>query len=80
MGEMRAKIQHRLNPLHVYCRLVDRGLGRRFSSRLCWYYEKLLYRRLNTVAAISVTFLKLARESFSVEMNDDPALTRFFIL
>jgi len=36
-------IQHRLNPLHVYCRLLDRGLSKHFSAYLCRYYETLVF-------------------------------------
>ena len=37
-------LQHKLNPLHVYCRLLDRGMARRDSIRLCRYYETGVYR------------------------------------
>ena len=36
-------IQHRLNPLHVYCRFLDRGLNKRFSASVCKVYEMLIY-------------------------------------
>ena len=36
-------IQHRLNPLHVYCRLLDRGFGRRVSTSLGKSYEALIF-------------------------------------
>jgi len=36
-------IQHRLNPLHVYCRLLDRGFGRRMSASLGKTYEALIF-------------------------------------
>ena len=39
----RYRIQHRANPLHVYCRLMDLGLGRWLSRRVCTFYEKHLY-------------------------------------
>ncbi|MCF8144175.1 MAG: hypothetical protein K9N21_09670 [Deltaproteobacteria bacterium] len=37
-------LQHTLNPLHVYCRLLDAGLSRDFSAQLCRYYEISLFR------------------------------------
>jgi hypothetical protein len=36
-------IQHRLNPLHVYCRLADTGLDKKLSMSICKYYEVLIY-------------------------------------
>jgi hypothetical protein len=39
-------LQHRLNPLHMYCRLLDMGLSKRLSSIICRYYEVLIYRWL----------------------------------
>lgn len=36
-------IQHRFNPLHVYCRLVERGINKRLSIFLCKYYEIIIY-------------------------------------
>jgi hypothetical protein len=42
-------IQHRVNPLHVYCRLLERGINKRLSSLLCRTYEVLLFRWINFV-------------------------------
>lgn len=42
-------IQHRLNPLHLYCRFVDRGISRRFSVYLCRTYENLLFIWINQI-------------------------------
>ena len=39
----RYRIQHRSNPLHVYCRLVDLGMGRFISRRICTFYEKVIF-------------------------------------
>ena len=36
-------IQHRLNPLHVHCRLVEKGLAKRSSALLCKWYGILVY-------------------------------------
>ena len=40
-------IQHRCNPLHVYCRLVERGIDRSVSMAICRAYETLVFRWLN---------------------------------
>jgi len=39
----RYRFQHRANPLHVYCRLMDLGMGRYISRKLCTFYERYLY-------------------------------------
>jgi hypothetical protein len=36
-------LQHVANPLHVYCRLLDLGLGISVSRRIGRFYEKFLY-------------------------------------
>jgi hypothetical protein len=42
-------IQHRINPLHIYCRLIDGGLDRRVSLAVCRYYEHLVFFWLRRV-------------------------------
>jgi hypothetical protein len=42
-------IQHRINPLHIYCRLIDGGLDRRVSLTFCKYYEHLVFFWLKRV-------------------------------
>jgi copper oxidase (laccase) domain-containing protein len=39
----RYRLQHRANPLHVYCRLMDLGMGRFISRRVCTFYEKVVF-------------------------------------
>lgn len=36
-------IQHYLNPLHVYCRIIDLEINDSFAKRLCCFYEKNIY-------------------------------------
>jgi hypothetical protein len=36
-------LQHQLNPLHMYCRCLDRGLRRDFSAKACKCYELLIF-------------------------------------
>ena len=43
LEDWRYRLQHRTNPLHVYCRLMDLGLGRFLSRRLCVFYERLFF-------------------------------------
>jgi len=55
-------IEHRLNPLHVYCRLIDAGLSRDFSGQVCRYYEVFLFRWIVCITQRWTTFWFLARE------------------
>ena len=52
-------IQHRLNPLHVYCRLVDKGLSKNLSMSVCKYYEILIYSWLCWCTAVVVKVCRL---------------------
>jgi hypothetical protein len=53
-------IQHRMNPLHIYCRLVEGGLDRRVSLAFCKSYEHLVFfwlrRVLKTLMYLHVFF------------------------
>jgi hypothetical protein len=53
-------IQHRINPLHIYCRLVEGGLDRRVSLAFCRYYEHLVFfwlrRVLKTIMYVQFFF------------------------
>jgi hypothetical protein len=48
--------QHRLNPLHVYCRLVKSGLNKKLSMSICKYYGIVVYSWLSwcTVVVVKV--------------------------
>jgi hypothetical protein len=39
IAESLYEFEHKINPLHVYCRLVDHHIGRRTSMRLSKCYE-----------------------------------------
>lgn len=39
-------VQHISNPLHIYCRLLDLGIGEGFSKRCGVLYEKYVYHHL----------------------------------
>jgi hypothetical protein len=41
---IRSKLQHRLNPLHVYCRLRCLGVAHHPARAMCYCYERMLYR------------------------------------
>jgi len=54
-------IQHHLNPLHVYCRLVEKGWSKRVSISICKYYETLIYSWLAWFIAITVQICRFIR-------------------
>lgn len=41
MRFFKSYIQHRFNPLHVYCRLRDYGLSSRVAIRITSAYERV---------------------------------------
>jgi hypothetical protein len=41
---MTAALKHYLNPLHVYCRLRDLGMGKGTAVFLCRIYEHSIFR------------------------------------
>jgi hypothetical protein len=45
MEGMVREIKHYMNPLHVYCRFRDIGMGKRLSSFLCHLYERAIFNR-----------------------------------
>lgn len=38
------RFQHVMNPLHLYCRLIDFGMSANFSRKLSTTYEKYFHR------------------------------------
>ena len=57
MVERFLSIQHRLNPLHVYCRLLDRGLGMGLSTSICKSYEIAIYVWISWIIKAMVHFV-----------------------
>ncbi|MDR1360466.1 MAG: hypothetical protein LBJ82_05725 [Deltaproteobacteria bacterium] len=45
MRQIKSRLQHYLNPLHIYCRLKSFGLPTRTAIRMSAVYERF-YRRL----------------------------------
>ncbi len=41
---MSSKLQHYLNPLHIYCRLRDMGITKRIALLICRTYERVIFR------------------------------------
>lgn len=46
MNTLRQRLQHLLNPLHLYCRLMEAGLNESLARSMSRAYERALYRRL----------------------------------
>ncbi len=44
MTRIRSRLQHRFNPLHVYCRLRTIGVADKAARVVTSCYEKMLYR------------------------------------
>ncbi|WP_319471259.1 hypothetical protein [uncultured Pseudodesulfovibrio sp.] len=44
MTGIRSQLQHRLNPLHLYCRLRNIGVAQGAARVMTSCYEKVLYR------------------------------------
>ena len=62
MKRLILEIQHRFNPLHVYCRLMERGINKKISIVFCRRYEILIYKWLNSLMHISISYLTYQRE------------------
>jgi hypothetical protein len=53
--------QHRLHPLHVYCRLLDRGISRRLAMLICRTYRILFFVSFNlSVKTLIHSYLVIA--------------------
>ena len=61
-------IQHRLNPLHVHCRLAERGLNKSFSLSICRYYEILIYSWLVWFTMVCVRICMLSHGRIIMKM------------
>lgn len=46
MEHIRRRLQHLLNPLHLYCRLMDAGWPAPLARGLSRTWEHAVYRRL----------------------------------
>ena len=49
-------VQHRLNPLHVYCRLLDRGISKTLAMSAGKIYELLLFISLSFLIKTLIHF------------------------
>jgi hypothetical protein len=56
-------VQHRFNPLHVHCRLVENGLNRGLSISICRCYEILVYSWLARFSVVGVQVCRLFKSA-----------------
>jgi hypothetical protein len=59
-------VQHFLNPLHVYCRLLDIGVSRHVSFTLCRYYESLIFVWLTLIVKVLIRLCCAFNRSCSI--------------
>lgn len=56
-------LQHRYNPLHMHCRLVEKGLNKRMSMSICRCYEVMVYGWLMWLALTGVQIGRLFKSA-----------------
>ena len=61
MFEKILNIQHHLNPLHVYCRMIDTGMNTRVSLSICKWYEIVIYSWLVLLTRFAAQACKLVK-------------------
>ncbi|MBW2107585.1 MAG: hypothetical protein JRI36_02810 [Deltaproteobacteria bacterium] len=61
MRERLLNVQHRFNPLHVHCRLVERGVNQAVSLSICRWYEALVYGWLAWLSVVGIQLCKVLR-------------------
>jgi hypothetical protein len=61
MRDLIYKIQHRINPLHVYCRLVEMGINKPISLPICRFYELFVFSWLNWLIVTSQRLRRISR-------------------
>ena len=66
MVEKLFAVQHRLNPLHIYCRLLDRGINRRISVWICRTYEILFFTGFNFSLKVLIHSCLLLDKSYAM--------------
>lgn len=54
-------VEHRLNPLHLYCRLREKGLKESCSMSMCKWYQILVYSWLSRFSRATVRMCKDSR-------------------
>jgi hypothetical protein len=63
MGSLILDFQHKVNPLHIYCRLLDKGFAPRISLRLSRCYEILIYKWLSPLTFFLIFFYRSVKKN-----------------
>ncbi len=66
MEQFLLAIHHACNPLHVYCRLAERGVSRPVSLRLSSYYEILVFKLLNLSMLGALGLIRQIKRGLSI--------------
>lgn len=54
MEDLILNIQHRMNPLHVHCRLEEKGVAKPLSLTICGFYERFVFSWLNSLTILAI--------------------------
>jgi len=55
------QIQHSCNPLHLYCRLIEKGLNKKLSMGICKCYGVLIYSGLAWCTVLTVEICRFVK-------------------
>ena len=58
MRKLVLTIQHRLNPLHLYCRMVEKGWNKKCCMSMCKWYQILIYSWFTKLSVAAVRTCK----------------------
>lgn len=59
-------IQHYLNPLHLYCRFLEKGVNRHLSTTLCRSYELILFSWITRLIKTGIHICCVLKKDLSV--------------
>lgn len=59
-------LQHRLNPLHVYCRFLDKGSNKTLVVLFCKSYEVLVFGWLSWMLKLAIHCCCLLHKDLAV--------------
>jgi len=60
-------MQHRLNPLHVYCRFLDRGMSKRLSTSICKVYETVIFSWISLFIKTMIHLFCFVKRDFRIQ-------------
>ena len=69
-------IQHRMNPLHVYCRFMDRGYARKTSVCCCRLYEFAVFSWVRRLLSACLFLVFICSSTDSQARPSEPWLDK----